>query len=136
MIPAPRGKWPRWILAIEMLVCFVPLTLLGVGVVGEALGGRMPAASAMLYLSVVATGPLGLVVSVRRLVGGVTPLGRGTVIVLCIAAGWTLLAYVLLPYNARSPISEWWREFVIIALLPSIGVVRLVLGNRGVSATP
>lgn len=122
---------PRWLLGMEMLVCFVPLTLLGVAVIGAAVKGVMPLPSATLYLSVVAAGPLGLVVAFRKILRRNATLGRGAVVVLCIAAGWTLLGYTLQLLTANSTIAESWHEFIVIALLPAIGVAHLlVITNR------
>jgi hypothetical protein len=118
---------PRWLLSIEMLVCFVPLTLLGMAVIGAAVKGAMPLPSAILYLSAVAAGPLGLVVAFRKISRQNATLGRGAMVALCVAAGWTLVGYVLQALNANGNIAESWREFIIIALLPAIGVVHLLL---------
>jgi hypothetical protein len=60
---------PRWLLGIEMLVCFVPLTLLGVAVAGAAFAGAIPPSSAVLYLSEVAVGPLGLIIALLPAIG-------------------------------------------------------------------
>jgi hypothetical protein len=122
---------PRWLLGIEMLVCFVPLTLFGVAVVAAAAKGVMTIRDALLYLSVVAVGPIGLVIAFRKILRYDTVLRKGMVVVLCLAAGWTLLAYALhVVINNNGPAADWWREFVVIALLPAIGVVHLlVVGN-------
>jgi len=121
---------PRWLLSLEMLVCFVPLTLLGVAVIGAAIRGVMPIPSAILYLSVVAAGPVGLVMAFRKILRQNAALGKGAKVVLCMAAGWTLLGYTLQVRAANSTIAESWREFVIIALLPAIGVVHLLVITR------
>jgi hypothetical protein len=117
---------PRWLLAIEMLVCFVPLTLLGVAVMWAAISGVMPLPSAALYLSVVAVAPLGLAIAFRRILSQNPALGRGTVIALCIAGGWTLIGYIWQLLIAHSAMAGSWREFVIMALLPAIGVAHLI----------
>jgi hypothetical protein len=118
---------PRWLIGIEMLVCFVPLTLLGVAVVAVAAKGVMPVRDALLYLSVVAVGPIGLVIAFRKIMRYDTVLRKGTVVVLCLAAGWTLLAYTAHLVINNGPAADWWREFVVIALLPAIGVVHLIV---------
>jgi len=121
---------PRWLLSIEMLVCFVPLTLLGVAIVASAAKSVMTIRDAFLYLSVAAVGPIGLVVALRKILRYGTVLGKGMVLVLCLAAGWTLLAYTIQVVIDHAPVANWWREFVLIALLPAIGVGHLLVANR------
>jgi hypothetical protein len=127
---------PRWLFSIEMLVCFVPLTLFGVAVVAAAAKGVMPIRDALLYLSVVAVGPIGLVLAFRRILRYDTALRKVTVVVLCLAAGWTLFAYASHLVVNNGPPADWWREFVVIALLPAIGVVHLlVVGSTKASTS-
>jgi hypothetical protein len=91
----------------------------------------MPLPSAALYLSVVAVGPLGLAIAFRKILRQNAALGRGTVIALCIAGGWTLIGYIWQLLTTNSSIAGSWREFVIIALLPAIGVAHLIaIGKR------
>jgi hypothetical protein len=114
-----------------MLVCFAPLTLFGVAVVATTAKGVMPIRDALLYLSVVAVGPIGLVVAFRKILRYDSVLRKWTVVVLCLAAAWTLLAYTLhVVINNSGPAADWWREFVVIALLPAIGVVHLLVVGK------
>jgi hypothetical protein len=90
----------------------------------------MPIRDAFLYLSVAAVGPIGLVIALRKILRYSTVLGKGTVLVLCLAAGWTLLAYISQVVLDNTPVADWWREFVVIALLPAIGVAHLLVASR------
>ena len=58
---------PRWVLVLEMLVCFLPLTLLFSAVVQRELDGGFTPQSALLYGSATILGPLGLAAAFRSL---------------------------------------------------------------------
>jgi len=115
----------RWVLALEMLVCFTPLTLLCLAVIANL--GRMQGAG-VLYLSVAAVGPIGLMVAFKTVVLNRPAINRFIAVALCIMATWTVLAYSLsiLAHSGGSA-GDWWREFVLIALLPALGIAHLVL---------
>src|ERR1700733_2220879 len=53
-----------WILALEMIVCFAPLTFLFFAVVAAAARGAMTLQAYLLYGSVALVGPLGLAVGI------------------------------------------------------------------------
>jgi hypothetical protein len=57
-------------------------------------------------------------------------MSRTTMAGLCLLAAWTLLAYTsqILTFG-QSHLSDWWREFVIIAVLPTLAVLHLVSIN-------
>ena len=84
-------------------------------------------------LSVAAVGPVGLVVALRKILRDSAPLGKVAAVVLCLAAGWTLLAYISQVLIDDAPAADWWREFVVIALLPAIGVAHLLVAKRSPS---
>ena len=117
----------RWILLLEMLCCFTPLTLLCIAVLANL--SRMPAAAGMVALSVVATGPVGLLVACKLVVLNRPSLSRFSASAMCVIAAWTLLGYLLQILAGPEPMHAW-REFVLIALLPALGIVHLLHLSR------
>ena len=117
----------RWIMGLEMLVCFVPLTFLLCAVLFSAARGSIPWPHALLYGSLALTGPCGLILGLRIAVFTARAASRVTIALLAILAGWTLLAYSgqVLSNGGIARLSEWWRDFVLIALLPALAVVHL-----------
>jgi uncharacterized membrane protein YsdA (DUF1294 family) len=122
-----RPPLPPWLLSMEMLLCFVPLTFFTVVLVVASINRAMPIPAALLNLSATAVGPIGLLVAFRMIILKQTKIRRFVSVLLCLLAGWTLLAFALLGAGGSNSISEWWREFVLIALLPAMGCVHLVL---------
>jgi hypothetical protein len=121
----------RWVLVLEMLCCFIPLTLLCLAIVENL--GRMPGSTGILALTVAATGPIGLIVAFKVVVLNRPSLTRFATAALCILAAWTGLAYSLHILAGGQP-AHAWREFVLIALLPALGIFHLVyLARRLVS---
>jgi hypothetical protein len=123
----PLESLPRWVLAVEMLVCFLPLTLLFAAVVVRGLHGGFTLQTSLLYGSGAVLGPLGLLAALRSIFFKSPGLGRATIAGLCLLAAWTLVAYSaqILTFG-QSHLSDWWREFVIIAVLPALAVIHLV----------
>jgi hypothetical protein len=109
-----------------MLICFVPLTLLCLAVISASVVGDMPTRDGLLYLSAAAIGPIGLIVGFKMIVLRHTTLGGAAIAVLCIPAAWTVLGFLLLVLGGDATVNEWWREFVLIALLPAIGSAHLI----------
>lgn len=128
IVNAERPGLPRWLLSLEMLLCFAPLTFFTVVLVVVLLKGIMPTQTALLSLSATAVGPIGLAIAFRMIVLGPIALGRGTILALGILAAWTLFAFTSsLAVGGSGPIVEWWREYVLIALLPAVGAAHLML---------
>jgi hypothetical protein len=121
---------PRWVLALEMLVCFLPLTLLFTAVVSRGLHGGFTLQAALLYCSGAVLGPLGLLAALRSVFFKSGGLSHATIAGLCLLAAWTLAAYSaqILTFG-QSHLSDWWREFVLIAVLPALAVIHLVFIN-------
>jgi len=130
-----NSKMSRWISSLEMLVCFLPLSLLGLAVASMLLTGRMPIQVALPNLLTAAIGPIGLIVAFRMFVLQRFALSGPMITVLCIAATWTILAFASgLAIGGNGSIGEWWREFVLIALLPAVGSAHLIfIANRSSS---
>jgi hypothetical protein len=53
-------------------------------------------------------------------------LNRITMAALGVLAVWTVVAYTLQLLTGNGSIFEWWREFVLIALLPAMGIAHLI----------
>jgi len=113
----------RWVLIFEMLCCFTPLTWLCLAVLANL--GRMDGKMGLVSLTVAATGPIGLIVAFKLIVLNRRRLTKYAMAVLCILAAWTALAYSL-QLSAGSEPAQYWREFVLIALLPAVGVAHLI----------
>jgi hypothetical protein len=54
------------------------------------------------------------------------PRSRAINTVLALLAAWTLVAYTGEVLHNGAPVSQWWREFVLIALLPALALVHLI----------
>ena len=120
---------PRWLLSLEMAVCLVPLTWLFVAVLTTTAQGRLPLGYGILSGSATLLGPVCLAVAMRVVFARKSSVGRVTVTLLPLLAAWTVVAYAGQLLHNGSPFSEWWREFVLIALLPSWAVVHLLQIN-------
>lgn len=120
----------RWLMSLEMLVCFVPLTWLGTTVLYVYATGNLPTQEAFLNLSAAAIGPIGLAAALWAIVFKRSAFGNGVILTLCILAGWTVLSFSALALGGMGTISNW-REFFLIVLLPSIGTAHLIyVGHR------
>lgn len=126
----PFESLPRWVLVLEMLVCFLPLTLLFSAVVQRGLHGGFNIEEGALYISATILGPAGLAAALRSIVSSSIGVCRAAIVALCVLAAWTLAAYSLQILTfGQSHLSDWWREFVLIAALPFLAVLHLVFIN-------
>jgi hypothetical protein len=117
----------RWVLSLEMLICLAPLTLAFVLIMFnlKLMSGR----DAALDLSVALVGPIGSVAAFKAIALNRPALPAATSWALSILAAWTLLAYGLhiLDYSGGAiPALDWWREFILLALLPALAVAHLI----------
>jgi hypothetical protein len=121
---------PRSILVLEMLVCFLPLTLLFSSVIHTGLQGGFTLPACLLYCSGTILGPLGLAAALRSIFFKPAGMSRAMIAGLCLLAAWTVAAYSaqILTFG-QSHLSDWWREIVIIAVLPTLAVLHLVFIN-------
>jgi hypothetical protein len=120
---ARNPRISRWVLVLEMLVCFTPLTWLCLATFANL--GRMDGKTGMVALTVAAAGPIGLVVAFKVVVLNRPSLTKLAMAALCILAAWTGLTYSLQLLAEPEPASHW-REFVLIALLPALGIAHLL----------
>lgn len=126
----PFESLPRWVLVLEMLVCFLPLTLLFSAVVQRGLHGGFTPQAALLYGSATILGPLGLAAALRSIFAKSAGMNRAAIAGLCLLAAWTLAAYStqILTFG-QTHLSDWWREFVLIAVLPILAVLHVAFIN-------
>jgi hypothetical protein len=126
----PFESLPRWILVLEMLVCFLPLALLFLSVLQTGARGGFYPQSFLLYCSGTVLGPMGLAVGFRSIFFKARRMSRASLVGLSLLAAWTLAAYSaqILTFG-QSHLSDWWREIVIIAVLPTLAVLHLVSIN-------
>ena len=120
---AGNPRISRWVLVLEMLFCFTPLTLLCLATFANL--GRMEGKTAVVALTVAAAGPIGLIVAFKVVVLNRPSLTKFVMVVLCILAVWTGFAYSLQLLAEAEPASHW-RDFVLIALLPAVGMAHLL----------
>jgi hypothetical protein len=126
---------PRWLLSIEMAVCLVPLTWLFIAVFTMVARGVMPLEYGILVGSAALLGPIGLVVGPRISLLPRGSVSRTTTTVMAFLAAWNVLAYSGEIIHSGAPFSQWWRDFVLIALLPTWAVVHLLQINAARRAT-
>jgi hypothetical protein len=126
----PFESLPRWVLVLEMLVCFLPLTLLFSAVVQRGLHGDFTPQAALLYGSATILGPMGLAAAIRSIYTKSAGMKRAAIAGLCLLAAWTLAAYAtqILTFG-QTHLSDWWREFVLIAVLPILAVLHVAFIN-------
>ncbi|HUK01515.1 MAG TPA: hypothetical protein VLW26_04475 [Steroidobacteraceae bacterium] len=127
MLPMHRklSASSRWVLTLEMLVCLVPLTWLFGAVVIAVVRGMVPSAAGVLFASAALAGPVGLLAAVRTITLNQGTLGRITMVVLGVLAAWTFAAMTWQCLRNHTPIADWWRDFVLIALLPCLAIAHL-----------
>jgi hypothetical protein len=122
---------PRSVLAMEMLICFLPLTLVFSTVINAAThGGYTSQAAFMLYFSGSLLGPLGLAAAFHSIFLTPGRMSRTVIVGLGLLTVWTLGAYTSQLVNfGQSRLADWWHEFVIIAVLPALAVLHLASIN-------
>jgi hypothetical protein len=120
---ASNPRISRWVLVLEMLFCFTPLTWLCLATFANL--GRMQGKTGIFALTVAAAGPIGLIVAFKVVVLNRPSLTKFAMAALCLLAAWTMFAYSLQILAEAEP-GQLWREFVLIALLPALGVAHLL----------
>jgi hypothetical protein len=119
----------RWLLSIEMAVCLVPLTWLFMAVVTATAHGFMPLQLGILAGSATLLGPVGLAFGARIILTPAGSAGRTMTTLMAFLTAWTVIAYSLQVLHGGAAVSEWWREFVLIAILPTWAVAHLLQIN-------
>jgi hypothetical protein len=115
----------RWVLAVEMLCCFTPLTLLFVAVI--AYFTKFQTLEFLLYLSGAALGPFGVIVAFKNIALNRPALSKSATLLLAMLAIWTPVANILHTFAERGTLMGWWRETTMIAFLPALAAIHLIL---------
>jgi hypothetical protein len=110
----------RWVLSLEMLLCFVPVTWLFAFVISSSIR-VMPPLTALLFVSATLVGPIGLLIAAKTLVFR-RAVGRITSAALCVLALWT---FAVLCSRHPGALSSDWRDIVLIAVLPGLAAAHL-----------
>jgi hypothetical protein len=115
----------RWILALEMLVCFTPLALGFFEIVGYY--ALLPLRDDVIIVSASALGPVGLAVAFKTIVLNRPSLSRSATWVFAMLAIWTLLAFTLPRMADGRSLLGWWRELTLVGILPTLATAHLIV---------
>jgi hypothetical protein len=127
----------RWMLCVEMLFCFTPLCLLFFTILANLDRLSLSDLETALYLSTALLGPTGLAIAFKAIALKRPTLPKAAHWMLALLSIWTLLAYplhILAQYGGR-PL-DWWREFVLISLLPVLAAAHLLYLARSPKTAP
>jgi hypothetical protein len=132
----------RWLLSLEMLMCFIWLTWMFGAIVSRGVygfSGPLPIDRwyVMMLFGTVA-GPIGLIVAFKSIVLNRPSMGSITIAAMCLPAAFTLFVFVGQVLGSRYPV-EALGGFILFALLPALGVAHLIYFARrdaGPTATP
>lgn len=125
-----------WLLGIEMLLCFAPMSFLGLAVIPATITGNMPLTDALIYLSIAAVGPVGLIVAFRTIVLRRPAPGNPVLIAMCVFAALPIIAFELQSIGGLEALGQSWREAVLLAILPAAGVAHLIYIARRSTRLP
>jgi hypothetical protein len=114
----------RWVLSLEMLLCFVPVTCWFEAVISSSIRVMGWPPILLLLASVSLVGPIGLIVAVKTVVFG-RVVGRLTTAALCVLALWTFASYLALSLGNPGELSSGWRDIVLFAVLPGLAAAHL-----------
>jgi hypothetical protein len=115
----------RWVLCVEMF-CFLAMPTLGFFDVLTP-PYYAPLRATIFILSIALLGPVGIVVAFKTVVLNRPELPAAAAWALRILAAWALLADLmyLLASNGAMKL-DWWRGYILIALLPALAAAHLV----------
>lgn len=114
----------RWVLVLEMLCCFIPLTFLFIETVVNF--GRLGWRIAIVALTATMIGPLGLLTAFKIVVLNRPSLTKLATVALCTITAWTAVVVSLYDLSQGKPNADWWQSFVLIAVLPVLGIAHLL----------
>jgi hypothetical protein len=114
----------RWVLSLEMLLCFVPVTCWFEAVTSSSIRVMGWPPILLLLASASLVGPIGLIVAVKTIVFG-RAVGRLTTAALCVFALWTFASYLALSLGNPGELSSDWRDIVLFAVLPGLAAAHL-----------
>jgi hypothetical protein len=133
----------RWVLGLEMALCFVPLTWMFAALVSRgAFGFAGPIPIDAWFVNMLFStlaGPIGLLVAFRAVVLKHRSFDRFTLAALCLPAAWTLLQFAItfgrLMFSSGYPV-EATGGLILFAILPAVGVAHLVYLTRPARQMP
>lgn len=117
----------RWIVCLEMLLCFLPATLLTLAVISALAIGSLSISEGTLLVSSAAIGPLGLLATFAIAVMRWPGISSGLSWCLRAGAVWAILSFSLSTFWLAGPVAIWARDFVMLGLLPAVGAAHLLL---------
>jgi hypothetical protein len=132
----------RWVLGLEMIMCFMWLSLMFVALATRGLyfgfTGLLPMDEWFFtMLSITMVGPIGFIVAFRLVMLGRPLLRPVTKVVLCILAVWPILAFAAEILNRGGWLAgrpgaqaEALGLMVLFAFLPALGIAHLVYLSR------
>jgi len=135
MMTGSLNNIPRWLLSLEMAVCLVPLTWLFIVALAMTMHGVMPLQVGILVGSAALLGPFSVVVALKIVFFSGSSVSRTTATVMALLAAWTVTFCCEQVISGGAPVSEWWRDLALIALLPAWAVVHLLQINAERRAT-
>jgi hypothetical protein len=115
----------RWVLSLEMLLCFLPVTCWFEAVMSSSIRvmGSLPTIL-LLFASASLVGPFGLIVAAKTVLFR-RPAGRLASAALCVLGLWTFAAYLVLSLGDPGELSSGWRDIVLVAVLPGLAAAHL-----------
>jgi hypothetical protein len=121
-------SFSRWILSLEMMICFVPLTFLLLAIVLRTTRGAMSVRDGLFFCSIAVVGPMGLAAAFSVLFLKRRSLNFATTTLLGGVAAWTVIGYSSLVFNVGdwTHLFEFWREFLLIAVFPAMAALHLI----------
>jgi hypothetical protein len=130
-----RPPVSRWVLLVEMLA-FFSFPTLGLFAVLANLA-TISGLDVVWLVSVATLGPIGLAVSFKAIVLNRPSLSKLFTWALAVLAAWTVVAYLLYMLSRSGGTwtsLDWWRGYILIALLPALGTAHLIYLARSANA--
>jgi hypothetical protein len=118
---------PGFVLMLEVLLCFLPSSLLCACAVGAIANDGLPLLDGLSLSSATLIGPIGLLIF-GQVAFGIRPSNaRWRSLVLTSLAGWTAFVVLVSPLTPL-PLEEMsWRDCVLLVLLPFVGAAHYAL---------
>jgi hypothetical protein len=122
------------ILLLEMLICFLPVTVFCGTVSRAATNSLVSASEALLLATATLVGPFGLALFGGILIGVPRSRGKYRARVLTLLLAWTAIVVLFSPVGSMPLNNLPWRDCVLLLLLPTIGVAHYALLARDIDA--
>ena len=120
---------PRTLLMSEILICFLPSSLLWASALVAVARSQIPPLDGLWLSTAASIGPIGLVIFAAA-TARFTFARRFGSLALALLAGWTALVVLLSPLTPALLRQLPWRDFVLLVLLPTIGAAHYALLER------